>query len=447
MDDGWDLASYPLWHGSMRMSELVTLGGPSKLLVAGEGAWVTDAAGRRLLDARAGISNMTLGYGRGDIVEAMTRQASQLPFACSLRYERLAPVTLDYARALVDVAPEGLTRVRFTHTGSSAIESALLIARLFNRNRGAPSKHWIVGLEDSYHGTSLMTMAASGEPILHELFGPMPQGFAHAPKPRFDHCPGCGAESSPQEACIAPLQSLLAQLGPDKVAAVIVEPVMGNEIYPLTRHFLSSLRSLCDDLDILLIFDEVVTGFGRVGTMFAADHFGVTPDLLCVAKAMTAGYATMGAVLASEKVFRGFDLPGRPHLPHGSSTDGHPVACAAGLAVLEAYRRDDVLESARTTSARLRDGLSIALGDLPTVRNLRGLGAFMAFDIVEPDGGRARLERMRSFELECDRRGVLVGYAGDKVFLAPPLSLTADEVDLICETVASALAASPRAVS
>ncbi len=439
MDEPWNLDEYPLWHGAGPMSLLAQWGSPSKLLVRGDGCWVEDAAGRRYFDARAGICNVALGYSRRDIAEAMYQQALDLPFACAIRYERPALTTVEYAKALVARAPQGLTRVRLTHMGSASVENALLMARLFFKNCGQPEKRHILSLQGSFHGTTLMTMTASGDDQLHALYGPVPEGFHYVPKPLSRECHWCAQECACNGRCSDAIEQLICELGPENVAAFIIEPVMGSRVIVLPEGYLHKVRSLCDKYNILLIFDEVVTAFGRLGAMFAADLFGVTPDIMCLAKGITSGYATLGAVLTTERVFAGFDGPGKVHFANGSSTDGHPVACAVGLAVLEAFARENVIANAQQQGTRLKALLTENVHDNPLVAEVRGLGAYIGIELVRSDGTWAPLTILRKIRTKCEERGVLVHYTENTVILMPPLIISENEVDMVGTIVSEVL--------
>ncbi|WP_166677708.1 aspartate aminotransferase family protein [Amycolatopsis arida] len=428
----WNPETHPFWHGSMPMSAVLAEAGPDEVLVGGEGSWLIDAAGRRFLDARAGIANVLLGYSRHDVVEAMHKQALALPFASTFRHERPAEVTLEYAEALVAAAPDPLRRVRFTHTGSSAVEAAIHMARLYHRNHDRPERLTIVGMQGAFHGSTMVGMAASGMPMLHQLFGPMPEGFHQVAMPDF------AAESA--EECAKATLAELTGLDPETVAAVILAPVVGLGV-PLPAPYVRAIRRFCDDHGILLIFDEVTTGFGRSGPMFAAEGLGVDPDILCLAKAITAGYAALGAVLVTDDVYHAFDLPGRPFFYHGSSTDAHPVACAAALAVLRAYQNEDVVARGQEMSARLRAALTDAVADLPSVADVAGTGAFFVLDLVGPDGAPASAERIRRIQLHCRERGVFIDHTAHVLGLVPPLTFAEREQDIVVETVATALRA------
>jgi adenosylmethionine-8-amino-7-oxononanoate aminotransferase len=421
------------------MSYILGAAGPTEVLVRGEGSWVVDRTGRRFLDARAGIANMMLGYSRHDVVEAMTRQALELPFVCTFRYERPAQVTVDYAQALVDAAPATLTRVRFTHTGSSAVEAALLMARLYHRNLGRPDKTVIVGLQDSYHGSTLMTMAAGGFPTLHDAFGPMPEGFCHVPAPQPGTCPACQGGGLGDAPCADAMFAELTAVGADRVAAVIVEPVRNINGTGLPAHYLHALREFCNQNNILLIFDEVFSGFGRMGPMFAAEISGITPDIMCLSKGITSGYAALGAVLCNDRVYEAFDGAGRLPFTHGSSTDAHPISCAAGIAVLNAYRTEDILERGLRMGARLRAGLADRLAGVDQVHAIRQIGGYIAVDLLDAEGHPAPMVSLKHLQAQCERRNLLIDYSPNNMMVIPPLVMTDEDVDFAAATIAEAI--------
>ncbi|MCK9893449.1 aspartate aminotransferase family protein [Frankia sp. AgB32] len=389
--------------------------------VRGEGSWLIDAAGNRALDARAGVGNMMLGYGRSDVVEAMCRQARELPYVCMVRWELPAPVVVELARALTDLAPAGLSRVRFCHTGGAAVESAVLMARAYHRNQGRRQKRVIVGLQDSYHGSPMAAMAASGQRVMHWQFGPMPDGFRHLPEPTDDSAAGFveGVDA----------------LGPERVAAVIVEPVKGRNGQPLPDQYLRAVREYCTRHDILLIFDEAFTGFGRMGEMFAADISGVAPDIMCLAKGITAGYAPLGAVLVTDQIFQAFDTNGTV-FAHASTTDGHPVSCAAALAAIRAYTSEDLVANGRALGRLLCDRLSGLLAGAATFGGVRAVGAHVAIDLVDDDGSPLSMLDRRHLETACRRQGLLVHYTPDTVVLMPPLTMTMEEAEFAAQRFA-----------
>lgn len=412
------------------MSYILGTAGPQEMFVRGEGCWLIDRGGRRYLDARSGIGNMILGYGRRDIAEAMYRQALELPFVCTLRYERPAPITVDYAKALIAAAPEGLTRVRFTHTGSSATEAALLMARRYHKNQGHSARAHVVGLVGGYHGSTLMTMAAGGERMLHEAFAPMPDGFHHvAPPPRStdDKVAASSAEN---------LFAKIQELGPDHVSAVILEPIAGLSGTPLPRAYLQQVREFCAKHEILLIFDEVFSGLGRMGPLFAAEISGVCPDILCLSKTLAAGYAPLGAVLATDRVYDAFDQLGR-HFAHGSSTDAHPVSCAAAFATLRAVTAEGALERGNRMGARLAERLAAELKGSPLVSGVRANGSYVAIDTDTSRDFMTMMNIKRHLQAECERRGVLIDYTPYIVLIVPPYVLPDPDADRLIETISS----------
>ncbi|NED07476.1 aspartate aminotransferase family protein [Streptomyces sp. SID6648] len=422
----WDRNTYALWHGTVPTSTILDRSGPQDLWVRGEGSWLIDASGNRALDARAGVGNMTLGYGRADVVEAMSRQARELPYVCMVRWELPAPVVVELAQELTGIAPPGLDRVRFCHTGGAAVESAILMARSYQRNNGRPDKRLVVGLRDSYHGSPMAAMAASGQRMMHWVFGPMPEGFTHIPEPTDPS----GAE----------LVGQLDTLGPERIAAMIVEPVKGRNGQPLPTPYLKAAREYCTKNDILLIFDEAFTGFGRMGEMFAAEISGVSPDLMCLAKGITAGYSALGAVLATDRVYQAFDSTGTV-FAHASTTDGHPVACAAALATIRAFASEDLVAHGRTLGRLLSDRLNDLLKGVPTVRSVRAVGAYVGVDLVDHDGHPLSMPDRASLEAACRRQGVLIHYTPDTVVLMPPLTMSVQEAELAAERFATVVSA------
>lgn len=437
----WEPTTHPFWHGSAPMSYILNEAGPADMWVRGEGAWLIDASGRRYLDGRSGVGNMLLGYGRRDIAEAMFRQATELPFVCTMRRERSTPIAFEYAEALAAAAPPGLTRVRFAHTGSSAVESAILMARSYQRNLGRTDKDVVVGLRGAYHGTTMTTMAVSGLPVLHLHFRPMPAGFKHIPAPRSADCPLCQGVESNEATCADRLIAALESHGMERMAAVVVEPVNAVSGVPRPDHYLRALRDLCSRQGILLIFDEVFTGFGRMGKMFASELSGVLPDIMCLAKGITAGYAPLGAVVTTDEVYDVFNASESAYFAHASSTDGHPVSCAAGLATLKAFLQEDIVARGAEMGERLRGGIAHRLAESPLLAHVRAIGAYIAVDLVDFDGRKASMLTKRYLDQACEERGILIDYTPETVMIIPPLILTADEADLFAgrfaETVLS----------
>ncbi|MEO3754175.1 aminotransferase class III-fold pyridoxal phosphate-dependent enzyme [Streptomyces sp. B6B3] len=441
----WDHAAYPLWHGQAKMWQRLDRSHPDNVLVRAEGCWVEDLAGRRYLDARSGACNMQLGYSRPDIVAAMVDQARQLPFSCVIRYNQPALATVRYAAELVAAAPPSLTRVRFTHMGSASVENALHMARLYQINVGAPERTWIVSLRNSFHGSTYLTLAASGDDFVEKVVPVPPPHLAKTPVPAFDDCPGCTGDPARTGDCTAQLRTTLDQIGPEQVAAFIVEPMMEGPVQPMTRHFLQRLRELSKATGFLVIYDEVTTGFGRLGALFGADHFGVEPDILCSAKGITAGYAPLGAVLVTEDVYQAFNQRGAGlHFPNGSSSDGHPVSCAAASAALRAMLSEGVFENARERGAQAVAGLRQALDGNPHVGAIRGVGLLLGFELVGQEGGPPPGAIAQRVQAACNEHGVLVQHGGEHIVIYPPLVIDDREIEILVDRVARGLASVTR---
>lgn len=432
----FDHAAYPLWHGQSKMWQRLDRSDPTHLLIRGEGCWVEDIAGRRYLDGRSGACNMALGYSRQDIVAAMVKQAAELPFSCVIRYDQPALTTVRYAAELIAAAPPGLTRVRFTHMGSASVENAFHMSRLYHMNAGQPERTWIISLRYSFHGSTYLTLAASGDDFVEKVVPVPPPHLARTPMPDFENCPGCTGDPSKTGDCAATLRETVGQLGSDRVAAFIVEPMMEGPVQPMTTHFLERVRAMSKELGFLVIYDEVTTGFGRLGALFGASHFGVSPDILCSAKGITAGYAPLGAVLVAEHVYEAFnDRDTGIHFPNGSSSDGHPVSCAAASVALRAMYAENVFENARDRGAQALAGLREGLAGNPAVGAIRGTGLLFGLEIRQLDGAPSVYDTTRRIQATCMELGVLVQHGGEYIVIYPPLVINGEETEILVDRV------------
>lgn len=434
----WDRKAHPFWHGSAHMSFVLDTAGYDEVFVSADGSWLVDRSGRRYLDGRSGMGNMILGYGRRDIAEAMFKQALELPFVGTVRYERAVDVVVEYAAALVDVAPAPLRRVRFSHTGSSAVETALMIARRYHALKGQKDRNQIISLEDSFHGTTLMTIASSGATMLQSGYGPMPDGFHCAARPAVDSCATCTGNPEGGSTCLQPMLDTVDRLGRDRVAAIVIEPVFGLNGVPLPNHYIQDLRALCSQEGILLVFDEVFSGLGRMGTMFAAELSGVSPDFLCVSKTLTAGYAPLSAVLVTDEIYEAFDDP-RIYFGLGSTTDAHPTSCAAGLATLNALQKEDAIDSGSQLGRYIHGRLESSLATVPIVDRVRHIGSYIGIDLNLGVDFQTQMMIKRHIQAECERESVLIDYTPYTLMLVPPYTMTSDEGEILAQAVAAVL--------
>jgi len=413
-----------------------------RLLVAAEGMHYTSADGQRILDGAAGLWCVNAGHGRAPITQAIQEQAARMDYAPPFQMGH--PAAFELAARLARLMPEGLDHVFFTNSGSESVDTALKIALAYHKARGDGGRTRLIGRERGYHGVGFGGISVGGMVANRRAFGAQLPGVDHL---RHTHMPDVNAFSRGQPEHGAELaddlERLVALHGADTIAAVIVEPVAGSTGVLLPpKGYLERLRAICDRHGILLIFDEVITGFGRLGAPFAMDAFGVVPDLVTVAKGLTNGAVPMGAVVVRDTVHEAF-MQGPEHLIelfHGYTYSGHPLACAAGLAALDVYAGDGLFERAAAMSARWQDAAH-ALRGLPHVIDIRAMGMVAAIELAP----RAEGVGQRAFAafLECYQRGLLVRTTGDTIALSPPLIIEDAHIDQVFTTVADVLKTLP----
>ena len=408
-------------------------GRPMPVVARGEGVWIEDTSGRRYLDAMSGGSMAaTLGLGRRDIVAAARAQAETLAF---VHNERLTnPAQEQLANELVDVAPEGFARVRFTVSGADANEMAIQIARSYHVERGEPERWQVISPAQAYHGPTLETLALTGRPGMHGPFGPYLPQHLHIPPSTWRFDPS-------GEAALAALDAALEEAGPGNVSAFFCEPISAAALpgYTPPRRFWEGLAERRERHGFLVCFDEVVTGVGRTGEWFAGAATACTPDIIATAKGLGAGYAAIGAVLVREHVYEAF-AHGSRRFTLGHTWDGAPLACAVGLAVLEAVRSEGLVERVRERGAKLREELADALSGVPLVREVRGHGYLLGVSFVDPRDGESFLPTDLRVGGRIDaaafERGLIVlstqptrdGFAGDQTLFAPAFTAIDEEL-------------------
>ena len=399
-----------------------------RLLARAEGMYYHDVDGRRVLDGVSGLWCVNAGHGRTAIVEAIREAATVLDYAPGFNMGHPLPFAL--AERLAALLPAGLDRVFFTNSGSEAVDTALKIALAYHRSRGEPERALFVGRQRGYHGVGFGGISVGG-------IAPNRQAFEAQLLPHIDHLvhthdlsrnafsrgqPAYGIEFADD------LERIVATHGAHRIAAVIVEPVAGSTgvlIPPVG--YLERLRALCDAHGILLIFDEVITGFGRTGAPFAASRFSVRPDLMTLAKGITNGAVPMGAVCASREIHDTIVASAAPGIEflHGYTYSGHPLAAAAGLATLDVYASERLFERAAAMAPVLEDAVH-ALRGSPHVIDVRNIGMVGAIELAPRDGAPGA--RAGAVFLECFRRGVLVRQTGETIAVAPPLIVSDGEL-------------------
>jgi putrescine aminotransferase len=373
-------------------------------IVRGEGAAVFDSTGRRYVDAMASLWYCNVGHGRPEIVDAIGHQLATLENYNIFDIFTNQPAE-DLAAAIAELTPIDRARVFFTSSGSEAVDTALKLARLTFQRGGEPGRHLLVGRSLSYHGTNLGGTAVQGLALNQQGWGPPPPGFAQI------------AHDD-----LASATALFADHG-DEIAAVIAEPVIGaGGVYPTTSEYLAGLRSLCDQHGALLIFDEVITGFGRLGAWFAADHYGVVPDLITFAKAVTSGYQPLGGLILGRRVLDGLEADDDYVLRTGYTYSGHPTACAAGLANLAVLRDEHLLDRVDHLATAFATGLG-QLRDEQLVAEVRGAGAMWAVGMNDGvDAVAVRAEMLQ--------RGVIARPIGSATMaFCPPLVIGDDDLE------------------
>ena len=394
-----------LWYNSISTEHIDRGVIAQTAITHAEGCWVTDAVGRRYLDARAALWNTTLGYSEQSIVDAMTAQLRTLPVAQVIRYQQPPEVALTYARRLVSALPGDLSHVRFGSTGSQMTTAAVFLSRFLRKVRQERNRTAVIAFGKSYHGTGGMASALSGERQLHALQSPLVPDIHHVPAWKLDA-----------------LMNAVRKLGPDRVSAIILEPVLGTGIRPAPPGFLAAVRTLCDEHGIHLIVDEVTTGFGRTGFMAAIEHEGVQPDMLVLGKGITAGYAPLAALVTTDVVFD--TALSRPDFvfPHGSTADGHPVAMAAGEAVLDRLADGTLFVAVREHGQWLRDRLVELLA-----HEVRGVGLMIGVELRDGHDEPLSAATMSRVHEECATEGLLITTTDNTIVLMPPLVISVEE--------------------
>ena len=409
-----------------------------RLLARSEGMHYWDDSGRPVLDAVAGLWCVNAGHNRAPIVKAIQDQAAELDFAPTFQMGH--PKAFELASAVAKIAPQGMDKVFFTNSGSEAVETALKMAIAYHRARGEGARTRLIGRERGYHGVNFGGISVGGIVGNRKVFGTLLGGVDHI---RHTHDLARNAFTVGQPAHGAELaddlERLVALHDASTIAAVIVEPMAGSTgvlIPPVG--YLQRLREICDKHGILLIFDEVITGFGRTGKPFGADTFGVTPDMMTVAKGITNGCVPMGAVICQTKIHDAF-MNGPEHLiefAHGYTYSAHPLACAAGLATLQVYEDEGLLTRAGELQGYFGECVHALKGE-PNVIDVRNIGLVAGIELQPRAGEPAK----RAYDVftDCFKSGVLVRVTGDIVALSPPLIVQREQIDQIVDTLRTAL--------
>ena len=399
-----------------------------RMFAAAKDMHYTTTEGRKVLDGTSGLWCCNAGHGRPLITEAIQKQVAELDYAPAFQIGH--PKAFELANRLVDLAPDGMDHVFFTNSGSESVDTALKIALAYHRVNGQGERTRLIGRERGYHGVNFGGISVGGISGNRKMFGSMLNGVDHMPHTHFPEqnaftrgVPDHGGDIADE------LEKICALHDPSTIAAVIVEPVAGSTgvLIPPTG-YLQRLRKICDKHGIILIFDEVITGFGRLGENFGADYFGVTPDLMTTAKGLTNGVIPMGAVFVKKEIHDAF-MNGPEHLIeffHGYTYSGNPMACAAALGTLDTYAEEGLLTRAADMASYWEDALH-DLKDCPNVIDIRNVGLIGAIELSPVEGEPAK----RGFEafVKAFDMGCLIRITADTIALSPPLIIEKNHID------------------
>lgn len=408
-----------------------------RMLVGAKDMHYTSSDGRQILDGTAGLWCCNAGHARPKIVEAIAGQAAQLDYAPAFQMGH--PLAFELANRLRDLAPETMDHVFFTNSGSESVDTALKLALAYHRARGEGQRTRLIGRERGYHGVGFGGISVGGIVTNRKYFGSLLTGVDHMPH---THLPeNAYSKGQPEHGAhlADELENIITLHGGDTIAAVIVEPMAGSTGVLLPpKGYLEKLRAITKKHGILLIFDEVITGFGRLGSSFAAEHFGVTPDLMTTAKGLTSGVIPMGAVFATSEIHDAF-MEGPEHmieLFHGYTYSGSPIASAAAIATLETYKEEDLFQRAADIAPYWEDALH-SLKGLPHVKDIRNMGLIGAVELESIEGEPTK--RAFSAFIKAFEAGVMIRTTGDIIAMSPPLIIEKEHIDQLVGTLADIL--------
>ncbi|MEQ8320420.1 MAG: aspartate aminotransferase family protein [Rhodospirillales bacterium] len=421
---------------------------PTRVIESGDGVYITDRNGRKSLDAFAGLYCVNIGYGRTEVADAISEQAHKLAFYHAyVGHGTEASIRL--AAKVIDLAPDHMSRIYFGLSGSDANETNIKFVWYMNNILGRPEKKKIISRDRGYHGSGLMTGSLTGLPLFHKAFDLPFDRVLHTQCPHFWKYaePGMTEQEFTND-CAAKLEAMILKEGPDTVAAFIGEPFMGTGgLIPPPEGYWPAIQKVLDKYDVMLIADEVVTGFGRLGTWFGSEHYGMKPDIITIAKGLTSAYAPLSGSILSERVCEILDQGSEDLGPigHGWTYSAHPIGAAAGLANLRLIESEDMIGNVRSTGAYFQDSMRAAFAGHPMVGEVRGEGLLAAIEFVADKDIRTFFDpalkvgaKMSAAALE---NGVIARAMphGDILGFAPPLCITKEEVDEIIAAVSKAL--------
>ncbi|KYO68621.1 aspartate aminotransferase family protein [Thermovenabulum gondwanense] len=412
------------------------------IIVKGEGIYLWDNKGKKYIDACSGALVSNIGHGVDEVIEAIYEQMKKVEFAHRFKFSNEKIIEL--SEKIIKISPKEISRVLFASGGSEAVETALKLAREYYVEKGKPTKYKVISRWQSYHGNTMGALSLSGNVARRVRYSPLLLDFPHA-EPAY--CYRCSFDKNPDECnleCAENIEKLVKREGPENIAAIIIEPIVGSTLGAAVPKdgYLQYIRELCDKYDILFIADEVMTGVGRTGKNFAVDHWKVIPDVICMAKGISGGYAPLGAVAIKESIYEVFKK-GSGKFAHGYTFAGNPVSAAAGCAVIDYLNKNNLIEKCEKSGDLILNKLEILKEKYPFIGDVRGKGLMMGIEFVKNkrtketfDPSLGLTERIVDKALE---EGLMLygaalcadGTKGDAVMVAPPLTVTEIEINEI----------------
>ena len=431
-----------IWHPMAHPAD--SLNNPPTIVTEAEGTRISDVDGHQVVDAVGGLWNVNLGYSCEPVKAAIANQLDRLPY-----YSIFRGTSNDCVIELGDMlqdffAPDGLTRAFYTSGGSDSVETALRLARQYHKIKGQESRTKYLSLKKGYHGTHFGGASVNGNANFRTAYEPLMPGCFHIPAPYTYRNPF--NEADPErlaQLCLQALEDEIAFQGANTIAALIMEPILGaGGVIPPHESFMPGVRKICDQHGILLIADEVITAFGRTGSWTGSRHWGVKPDLMCTAKAITNGYFPFGAVMIADHVVEVFegDTEGKAAIGHGYTYSGHPVGAAAAIACVTETLRLNVKDNAAALGQQLFEGLQKLYDDFDMIGDVRGgHGLMCALELVSERATKKPIDKVTPVKLQkaAYESGAMIRVSGPNVILSPPLVLTAEDVDTILAALRS----------
>lgn len=428
-----------------------TVANPPPIITRGEGVYVTDLDGRRMIDCQGGLWCVNAGYGRQEIIEAITNQLNELPYYNLFPGGANAPAIRLASKLIELTGNEDMSHVLYGSGGSDATESAFKIARQYWKLVGEPERVKFISLRGGYHGLHMGGMAACGGDAWRRNYEPLMPGFINVESPNLYRPPFEGySPDALADMCLRLLEREILFQSPDTIAALIAEPIQGaGGVNVPPASYWPKLREICDRYGILLIADEVITGLGRSGELFGVRNWGVKPDIMCLAKGITSGYVPLGATLLNKRVASAWEADGpRSVVMHGYTYSGHPVGCAAGLAAIDIVIRENLAGKAADVGAHLLAGLRGLMDKYEVIGDVRGKGMMIAVELVKDRETKEPFSPVETYPMavsdNCLAHGVMLRTIVNKFIISPPLVMTKEQADEVVRVLDRALEITPR---